>query len=102
MAGYASLTRATTWSEVLVEFGRQIRVAVMREHAADLIRHDAADRQIGGKIFLREENHLGGLPAGLRPPPPHLAQKKQLVDIKKPRRHGALPCAGGHPPPPAP
>src|SRR5437763_12971191 len=44
-----------------VEFGRQIRVAVMREHAADLIWHHPADRQLGGEVGLCEEAGLGGL-----------------------------------------
>src|SRR5437764_11272894 len=38
VAGPAAVKRGS------VEFGRQIRVAVMRKHAADLKGHDAADR----------------------------------------------------------
>src|SRR5919198_35782 len=69
-----------------VEFGRQFRGAVMREHAAYLIGDDPADRNLRREVFFGKEADFGCFEAGLRRAAEDRADEEQLVDMERTRR----------------
>src|SRR5262249_42972002 len=73
----------TTYAVIhLIEIGRPLRVAVVREQPRDLARHHARQRQFGQRV-LTEEPDLLGLCAGCRRAAAQLAQKKDFVGVKR-------------------